>query len=124
MNFSKGFFYGALTRLIALVVSETGSQNYGAVDYADHFEDTDAIRISGKFIAAIGALDAQKKTSFTKLLQDLRKNRQRDMVGFADFFGASRTITSQSEMAESDQAVVGFFGELEHWILDCGLKLS
>ena len=36
------------------------------------------------------------------------------MVGVAYFFGAGGTLTGEGEMAQSDQAVVGFFGELEH----------
>ncbi len=36
------------------------------------------------------------------------------MVGIADLFGAGCALTGECKMPEGDQAVVGFFGELEH----------
>ena len=114
MYFSERFFYGALAGLVALVMSEAGGEDDGAVDNADDFKNADEVGVPSKLVAAVGALDAQEEAGFAQLLKDFGENRQGDVIGVADFFGAGGTLTGEGEMAEGDQAVVGFFGELEH----------
>ncbi len=112
--FSERFFYSALAGLVALVVGEAGGEDDGPVNDADDFENANEVRITGEFVSAVGALDAQEEASLAQLLEDLRKDRKRNVIGIADFFGAGGALTSEGKMAEGDQAVVGFFGELEH----------
>jgi hypothetical protein len=64
MYFSKRFFHGALPGLVALVVSEAGGEDNGAVDNADDFENADEVGIPGEFVPAVGTLHAQEKASF------------------------------------------------------------
>jgi len=115
--FSKRFFYGALAELVALIVREAGSEDDRAIDDADDFENADEIGVAGELVTAVCALDAKQKAGLAQLLENLGENRKRDMVGVADFLGAGSALTGESKMAEGDQAVVGFFGELEHFRL-------
>ena len=122
MHFSERLLDGAASRLVAFVVGKTSGEDDRAVNGADDLENAEKMGIAGEFISAIGALDAGEKTSFRKLLQNLGEDRQGDMVGIADFLGAGGPLTGQSKMAEGNQAVVGFFGELKHF--NRGLKVS
>src|SRR5208337_2148918 len=93
---------------------EAGCQNYRTVQCAYHFKRGDVPRILGKPVAAVGSMLGSQEPGFHQLLEDLRKQRERDLVRAGDLFGADAHLAVYSQMFQSDETVVCLNRELEH----------
>ena len=115
MHPAQRFADSAVFRLIAgTVFGEAVGQDYRAVDGPDYFEGADAPCVPSQFVAPIRACDRVQNTRPSELLQDLGEKRDGEMVGVGYVLGAGRCAWDRREVAQGDQAIVRFFGQLEH----------
>lgn len=107
--------HGAVFRLIAgAVLGEAVREDHRAVDGANHFESADAAGVARQLVSAIRARDRPQNTGLRQLLQDLRQQRDRQVVGIGDILGAGGRAGNRREVPQGDEAVIRFFGQLEH----------
>jgi len=84
----------ALRAFLTIVFGEAMRQDDGAVQGPDHLQRGNFLRRARQPVSAVGALLGDQKTGASKLLQDLRKQGQRDAVGLGNIFrrGACTSI--------------------------------
>src|SRR5438034_890612 len=92
------------------MLGEAGREKNRPIDGANHFQGGDVAGLAGQPVAAISPMLGSQKSVLDQLLQDLRKQGQRDAVHLGDFFGAGAFGAMDDEVLEGDEPVVGLLG--------------
>ena len=102
------------------MVGKTSGQNNRTIDRTDRLERRNFPRRPGKTVTTVGALLRNQKAGLGELLQHLRKDRQRNVIRLRNILRArTPAVRRDRKVAERDQTVVGFLGELEHDASNC-----
>lgn len=113
MDPAQRFANRTVVRLIARpVLGKTMRQNHRTVDRPNHFKRADQLRIASQTVPAVRPGNRPQNSSFRQLLQDFSQQRDGQMIRIRNVFGAGRGV-QRSQVPQSDQTVVRFFGELE-----------
>ncbi len=112
---AEGFANRAVIGLVAdAVFGKAVGQDDGAVDGADDFEGGNALGIAGEAVASVGAGHGAENFRFGELLQYFSEQRDGEVISVRDVFRAGRG-TGGGEVAQGDETVVRFFGELQQF---------
>ena len=96
VNFAQRLAHRAQAALIALrlgVLGEAVGQDDRPVDASRITSSArDFVRVARQPVAAVGALLGKQQARLHQLLQDLRKQRQRDPIRVRNVLGATRSL--------------------------------
>lgn len=119
--FAQRFSHGALVGRIAdSVARDAGRDQDRAVDRRNYIKRADLTGLFRQLVAPARTVLRCDEALARELLKHFRHERRGDAVLLGNFIGAARVrVAMRREVLDGNQAVIGFFGQLEHlWVLN------
>ena len=117
VHLAKGFAHRAQLALRAFhrlrMLGKALGQDNGSVNGANYIERIDIPCGTGQPVSAMDALFRGQQSNPNQLLQNLRKQGQRNPLAFGDILSRG-AVRLRGQVPQGDQPVIRFFGELKH----------
>src|SRR5437016_2021161 len=101
------------------MVRDAGSNQHGTINGRNHIKSANLPRVLRQLVASAGTMLCSYERMMRQFLQHLGHERGGDTIFLGNLIGAtSMLLAMHSQVLDGNQAVVGFFGKLEHRSID------